>query len=291
MLDIVYEDDDYILTKSVDLYECLQKSSNFKIVFDKSMKKAKIYENDELILIEKIPVRSKQIYYFYDYLKDTSSIIDADKIEHILWAAKKIFYNCIHIHFSKDIIKQINDFCYFMVDGYRTIIDLDDFFQSYFAKSLTITDLSDDNSYYAIIRNGIVYFSYLFEDYSNHDKFIKKHFSSYQVCHFHNGNDVISTFNTSRHAVDIQYKSNDDLYIVKVCQFDIIVDELEFLTEFTFNGNGSFNVDVVSSLAFYNGLIYDPKKEFLEELKSLNIISTNDNLDKNIIELYNMSVI
>ncbi len=291
MLDIVYEDDDYVLTQSVDLYECLQKSSNFKVSFDKSMKKANIYKNDEFITVENIPTRPKQLFYLNDYLTHTSSVIDADKFDHLLWAAKNIFYNCIYIHFSKDIISQINDFCYFMYDGYRTSIYFDDFFQSYFSKSLTITDLSDGNHYHAIIRNGRVYFSWLFEDYSNYDKFITKHFYNYQVCHFHNGCDVISTFNTSRHAVDIQYKSDDDLYIVKVCQVNTITDELEFLTEFTFNGDGCFNVDIVSKVALYNGLIYDPKKEFINELRTLNLISDGDVLNQDIIDLYNMSVI
>ena len=290
---IIYEDDEYIISKIIDVYTCLQKSSNFKVKFGLFVSlqnvKVKIYHNDELITIEDAPKRPKNTYYFTNYLKDTSSFSIAAELDHILWITKTVLNNCIHLRFNKNIVNQINNFCYFMEDGYTARIDFDDLFSPYFIKVITIIDRSDNNPYYAIIRDEKVYFTYLFEDYSNIDSFIKNNFYSYDVNHFHNGEDVISTLHTSRHAVDIHYKANEKKYFVKVCQFDTIVDEIELLADFSIDGE--FNIDTISDLAFYHGLIYDPKKEFIDELLSLNIIYDGQPLNREIIEIYNMATI
>lgn len=46
---IIYEDDEYIISKMIDVYICLQKSSNFKVQFSLFVSlqnvKVKIYHN------------------------------------------------------------------------------------------------------------------------------------------------------------------------------------------------------------------------------------------------------
>lgn len=290
---IIYEDDEYIISKIIDVYICLQKSSNFKVQFGLFVSlqnvKVKIYHNDELITIEDAPNRPKHIFHFKSYLKDISSSPIADELEHILWITRSVLSNCIHLNFNKNIVNQINKFCYFMKDGYTTKIDFDDLFSPYFIKILTITDLSDKNPYHAILRDEKVYFTKPFEKYSKLDTFIKNNFYSYYVNHFYNGDDVISTLNTSRHAVDIHYKATEKKYFVKVCQFDTIIYDIELLVDFSVDGE--FNIDTISELAFYHGLIYDPKKEFMDKLLALNIIYEGQPLSREIIEIYQMLTI
>ncbi len=288
----IYEDYDCIISEHNNGYNYYDKELAVMVTTDNNIRSSKVFKDD--IMLSSIGFK----LFSFDYFLYSEDYVDPT-IKKIIRLAKYSIKNCIHIHFEKDIIEQVFSFCKKNIknEDYSISVNKDRTLYPYYQYAIEITDLNkayDQIKYKAIIRDGIVYFSWVFEDESNYDNFLKSNFENVTVERFHHEDDIITTFMTSAYCIDIHYKAKIKEYDIMIGHYDTLLDG-NVLTATKWGDRliiqQEYDVDFVARKALELVILNTPKESFIKTLKSMDLMGDSDILTIDVVDVYQMATI
>lgn len=288
----IYEDYDCIVSEDNTGYIYYDKKTSVHVTTDQQARSSKLFK-DGVLLSE---IRSKLFYFDYFLHSEINIDPQVKKVQRIV---KYTIENCMQLHFEKDIVDQILAYCkkHIKNEDYSITVHKDKTLYPYYQYAVEITDLNksyEKVKYKAIVRNGIVYFSWTFEDESKYDYFLKKNFNIQTIDRFHYEDDIITTFMTNTHCIDIHHKASFKEYEIMVGDYEeLLEDNLLKPTKWgeRLIIQQDYDIDFVARKALELVIMRDPKEAFVNTLKAMDLINDADPLTIDIIDLYQMATI
>lgn len=286
----IYEDYNYIVSEDDNEYIYYDKKLSVHVTTDKQVRSSKVFKDGNLLS----EIGFKLFYFDYHSYTDVTINPIVKKVQRL---AQFSIGNCIHLHFEKEIVEQVFAYCkkHIKNDNYSITVHNDKAIYPYYQYIVEITDLNYPNlKYKAIVRNGIVYFTWTFEDESKYDNFFLKNFNIHSIDRFHYDDDIITTFMTMEGCIDIHYKASLKEYDIMVGNYNDLLDDNILKT--TKWGDRiiirqNYDIDFVARKALELVIINDPKDNFINMLKEMELIDHKDKLTVDIVDLYQMVTI
>lgn len=286
---IVYENERSFLAEVDSLIYLINKSDNVVIVMDYDYKSQlnhmviSIFKNN--ILVNSLNVKhifiSQSINYTPEGIKEDRWKMYVDFLEHY-------YLNDCVLHLGEHINDQIKHFMK-SVAYYKVNLN---FLQEHGKQVLNTIEIEDNVynfKYHAIVRDGLVYFTMMFNDDPEREEFIKSKFDLQAYNHYEAaGGYVIDFFNGSLFIAETHYDPYHQHYEVKSVRYteSAVVPNVEILKE-----RPEYDVNFIFDFIYDTVMIHYPKYSFTEQLIELSILTEGEALTHEHMKLYDMAII
>lgn len=286
---IVYENERSFLAEVDSLIYLINKSDNVVIVMDYDYKSQlnhmviSIFKNN--ILVNSLNVKhifiSQSTSYTPEGIKEDRWKMYVDFLEHY-------YLNDCVLHLGEHINDQIKHFMK-SVAYYKVNLN---FLQEHGKQVLNTIEIEDNVynfKYHAIIRDGLVYFTMMFNDDPEREEFVKNKFDLQAYNHYEAaGGYVIDFFNGSLFIAETHYDPYHQHYEVKSVRYteSAVVPNIEILKE-----RPEYDVNFIFDFIYDTVMIHYPKYSFTEQLIELSILTEGEALTHEHMKLYDMAII
>lgn len=284
---IVYENERYFLAEIGELIYLINKSDNVVIVMDYKTQLGhmviSIFKNN--VLVNSLNVKHIFISQSTSY---TPEGIKEDRWKMYVEFLESYYLNDCVLHLGEHINAQIKHFMK-SVAYYKVNLN---FLQEHGKQVLNTIEIEDNVynfKYHAIVRDGLVYFTMMFNDDPEREEFIKSKFDLQEYNHYESaGGYIIDFFSGSLFIAETHYDPYHQHYEVKSVRYteSAVVPNIDILKE-----HPEYDVNFIFDFIYDTVIIHYPKYSFTEKLIELSILNEGEALTHEHMKLYDMAII
>jgi len=198
------------------------------------------------------------------------------------------YSNDCFIHLGEAINDQVNQFMK-SVNCFKVKLH---FLHEYGKQVLDFIEIEDhvyDYVYKAIVRDGLVYFTMMFNDDPEKQEFVTNKFSLNIYNHYEAaGGYVLDVFMGDCFRVIAHYDFYEEQYTVDIVSYDDA--KIKKYREVLKN-NEEYDVNFIYNFVYESVLLHYPKYTFVQELISMSILNEDEQLTSEHMKIYDMAVI
>jgi len=284
---IVYENERSLLGKSEDLHYLINKSDNAVVVMDsnKHPNHMGIFVFRDNLLVNSFNVKHLFISQHTSY---TPEGIEQERWKMYVEFLEPYYSNDCAIQLGTVINDQVNHFMK-SVSYYKVHIN---FVQEHGQQVLNNIEIEDNVynfKYKAIVRDGLVYFTMMFNDDPDQEEFVKGKFNLQDYTHYESaGGYVIDSFAGDWFVAETHYDPYLQLYQYKTVSYEDsnVLKEINLLKE-----HQEYDVNFIFNFIYDTVIIHHPKHGFTEKLIELSILGEGEKLTHEHMNIYAMATI
>lgn len=283
---IVYRTDRSLLGKTGDIIYLINKSDNAVIVMDsKRPNNMGITVFNDNVLVNSFDVKHLFISQSTSY---TPEGIERDRWKMYIDFLEPYYLNDCAIHLGTAINDQVN---HYMKSVAHFNVRLN-FLQEHGQKILNTIEIEDkvyNFTYKAIVRDGLVYFTMMFNDDPDREEFVRSKFNLQEYTHYESaGGYIIDSFAGDWFIAETHYDPYLHLYQYKTARYEnsTVLKEIDLLKE-----HQEYDVNFIFNFIYNSVIIYHPKYSFLEKLVELSILTDGEKLTHEHMKIYDMATI
>lgn len=284
---IVYKNDCSFLGEIDSIIYLINKSDNAVIVMncDKDPTHMGISIFKDNILVNSFNVKHLFISKNTRY---TPEGIDKERWQMYVEFLESYYRNDCAIHLGTNINDQINNYMK-NVAYYKVHINFVEEHGQKILATIEIVDKVYNFNYKAIVRDGLVYFTMMFNDDPDREEFVKSKFNLQEYIHYESsGGYVIDSFSGDLFIAETHYEPYLKLYQYKTVRYDnsTVLKEMDIIKE-----QQEYDVNFIFDFIYNSVIIYHPKYSFIEKLVELSILTDGERLTPEHMKIYDMATI
>jgi hypothetical protein len=286
---ITYENNKSLFAQTDNYCYLINKSDNVVIVYDKNVtgrdKIVFIFMDNHLV----DTIKSRRLFVC-DNISYDPDVIEQERQKMFVEFLEEIYKHSCHIHLGQNVNSQIQEFMK-SVEFFEVSLH---FLNEYGANVLSYISIEDkvyNFIYYAIVRDGLVYFTMMFNEDPKNQIFVQENFKLNSYQHYESSSGyIIDTFFGENFFGEVHYdpyfkKYTLNLKYLDAANFSVIEchQVLEHHTE--------YDVNFIFDFVYNNIIINDPRYNFIQKLIDMSILQDNETLNKEHMKLYEMALI
>lgn len=284
---IVYKNECSLLGKSEDLHYLINKSDNVVVVMDsnKHPNHMGIFVFRDNILVNSFNVKHLFISQHTSY---TPEGIEQERWKMYVEFLESYYSNDCAIQLGTVINDQVNHFMK-SVSYYKVHINFVQEHGQQVLNNIEIEDKVYNFNYKAIVRDGLVYFTMMFNDDPEQVAFVKSKFNLQEYIHYESvGGYIIDSFSGDCFISETHYDPYLNLYQYKTVRYENlnVLKDSDLLKDYQ-----EYDVNFIFNFIYDNVIIHYPKHGFIEKLVELSILSDGEKLTHEHMNIYAMATI
>lgn len=267
------------------IYYLVNKSDEAVIVMDTKKDPAYvlvfIFEQETLVNT----FRHKNLFMTHSAQDD----VEGERNQGLTTLMESYYSNDCFIHLGSAINDQVNQFMK-SVNCFKVKLH---FLHEYGKQVLDFIEIEDrvyDYVYKAIVRDGLVYFTMMFNDDPEKEEFVNNKFSLNVYNHYEAaGGYVIDVFMGDYFRVTAHYDFYEEQYTVDIVRYD--EDSKVKKYREILKNHEEYDVNFIYNFVYEAVVLHYPKYTFVKELVEMSIISEDEKLTPEHMKIYDMAVI
>lgn len=285
---IVYEDKQFFLGKNDSVFYLKNKiDSTAIIVMDMKKESANILM---LVFSDDVLVNTYRFKHLFITTSASSQqlIIDNERYQTYVEMMSHYYFNDCYLTLGPAINDQVNHYMK-SVSLYKVYLN---FLQEHGNQVLNTIEIEDNVynfKYHAIVRDGLVYFTMMFNDDPEREEFVKDKFDLQAYNHYEAaGGYIIDSFIGSWFIAETHYDPYHQHYEFKSIRYteSAVVPNIDILKE-----HPEYDVNFIFNFIYDTVIIHHPNYSFTEKLIELSILTEGETLTHEHMELYDMAII
>lgn len=282
---IAYETEHSAMGYSDRLYYLVNKKNDAIIVMDTSKDSfyltVFVFEQETLVNTFK----HKHLFMTHSAQDD----VEGERNQALTTLMESYYNNDCYIHLGEAINDQVNKFMK-SVNCFKVKLH---FLNEYGKQVLDFIEIEDhvyDYVYKAVVRDGLVYFTMMFNDDPEQEEFVNNKFNLNVYNHYEAaGGFVIDLFSGDYFKVTAHYDFYEEQYTVDIIRYDQS-SKIKKYREILKN-HEQYDVNFIYNFVYETVVLNYPKYTFMQELIEMSILNEDEQLTSEHMKIYDMAVI